>query len=126
MGYRKIPTIHTLIFDGDLEGLVVRVKGVSFGRIRKLLNLVNDESDDNTLEELASQLADCLVSWNLEDEEGVPVEATREGIDDQDWDFVMAVITKWLSEMTGANEELGKDSPSGVSFPGQPLTMEAL
>lgn len=127
MGYRKIPTIHTIDDVKDEPGLIVRVKGVSFGKVRKLLTLVSsEEKDELVVDKIASMLADNLVSWNLEDEHGTPVPPVLAALDDLEFDFVMKVVNTWLDRMTGTGDELGKDSKSGDRFPGQPVTMEAL
>jgi hypothetical protein len=77
------------------------------------------------MEEISAQLGNALVSWNLEDEDG-PVPATLEAIEEQDFSLIMSVVNSWLSAITGVSDDLGKDSPSGPQFPGQPVTMEAL
>lgn len=130
MGYRKTPRIHTLEFDGELlNGLVVRVKGVSFGKVRRLMrdaDGADDSRDQEFMDRIAKSLADAMVSWTLEDEDGVPVEPNLEGIEALEFDEVMEIVGKWLDSITGPSKELGKDSSSGATFPGQPLTMEAL
>lgn len=126
MGYRKIPTIHTLTeFEGN-EGLIVRMKGMSFGKIRRLMSaLSEDTNDQDSMEAIAKHVVDSLVSWNLEDDNG-PVPETLEGLDSLDFDLVLDIVNAWLAKMTGPNEDLGKGSPAGGQFPGRPLTMEAL
>lgn len=129
MGYRKIPRIHTLEFDGELlNGLVVRMKSVSFGKVRRLIAAVGDETGDDTeaMDSVVSLLAESLVSWTLEDETGAPVEPGMDGLDLLDFDEVMEIADKWLEAITGPSKDLGKGSSSGATFPGQPLTMEAL
>jgi hypothetical protein len=125
MGYKKVPVIHTLNEIEGEDGLVVRLKSVSFGKVRKLMRLTSDDSDDSMMDEIAVMFQDALVSWNLEDEEG-PVPTTVEAVENQDFDFVMKIVHAWLDRMTGPGEELGKDSSGGERFPGRPLTMEAL
>ena len=124
MGYRKVPTIHTLNDIEGEEGLIVRMKSISFGKVLRLTRLTDSE-DDSTMEEIISQFLDALVSWNLEDDNG-PIDTTKQAVEDQDFDFVMKIVHSWLDRMTGPGAELGKGSSSGVKFPGQPLTMEAL
>lgn len=127
MGYRKIPTIHTLEFDGALEGLVVRLRSIPFGKVRKLISLIEDEQkDDAVMEQLTVQLTEAIVSWNLEDEYGRAVQVSKEAIEDLEFQDVMELVDKWLDRITGPSKDLGKDSSSGATFPGQPLTMEAL
>lgn len=127
MGYRKIPKIHTLEFDGDLQGLVVRARSIKFGKVRSLLALMDeDDKDVEVMGQITKELAGALVSWNLEDEDGTPVELSSEAIDDLEFEEVMAIVNKWLDALTGPGKDLGKDSNSGGNFPGRPLTMEAL
>jgi hypothetical protein len=127
VGYRKIPRINTLEFDGDLEGLVVRIKTIKFGKIRRLIALMDsDDKDVELMGEISRFLADSIVSWTLQDEVGVDIEVSQDAIDDLDFDEVMEIVNKWLDSMTGPGPELGKGSNSGATFPGQPLTMEAL
>lgn len=127
MGYRRVSTIYTLDKIPGEDGLVVRLKGISFGKVRRLLNLMDgDTGNDRVMEEISGQLVANLVSWNLEDEHGTPVPATAEGIDGQEFDLILKLVNAWLDHITGPGDELGKDSPSGERFPGQPLTMELL
>lgn len=125
MGYRKIPTIHVLDEVEGEEGLVVKIKSLKFGKVRRLMALT-DEDSDGSLDEVFNELLDNLVSWNLETEDGTPVPLTKEGLEDQETDFIMAVIDAWIAKMTKPSEDLGKDSSSGPQFPGRPVTMEAL
>lgn len=126
MGYKKVPVIHTLNEIEGEDGLVVRVKSVSFGKVRKLMRLTGaDDEDESSVEEIAKMFLDALVSWNLEDDEG-PVPTTAEAVEEQDFDFIMKIVNAWLGRMTGPDEELGKGSSGGEKFPGRPLTMELL
>lgn len=127
MGYRKVPTIYDLEFEGALEGLNVRVKSVKFGKVRRLIALMDsDEKDVEVMEEITKSLVDAIVSWDYQDEHGNDIPATAEGIDELEFADVLAIVNAWLDKITGPTEELGKDSPSGSPFPGQPATMEAL
>lgn len=128
MGYRKIPTIYELVFeDPDYEGLEVRCKALKLGRVRKLMSVVGkSEMTNDELAALFGILEEGLISWNLEDENGDPVPATREGIDDQEVPFILDIVDTWLDGMTGVSEDLGKGSDSGETFPVALPTMETL
>lgn len=128
MGHRRVPTIHTLDkIDGE-EGLIVRLKGLRIGKLRKLIRIM--ESDEqglsDMLDELTETMAAAAVSWNLEDEDGNPVEFDRDGIEELELDQLMGIVNAWTGAMTSVDDELGKDSTSGERFPVPPLTMEAL
>lgn len=128
MGYRKVPTIYTLAEFKDEPGLVVRMKAIKLGKVRKLIRLVDGENSNDleTLDEIFSLVEEGLVSWNLEDESGAPIPADMSGIEEQELPMLLEILNVWLSQMTGVDEDLGKGSGSGVNFPGRPLTMEAL
>jgi hypothetical protein len=124
----KTPRIHTLIFEGEpLDGLTVRVKSIKFGKVRQLIALMEEEDKDvEMMDRITSELADAIVSWDFTEEDGSPVEVSQASIDDLEFDEVMAIVDRWLDAVTGPGKELGKDSSSGATFPGRPLTMEAL
>ena len=128
MGYRRIPTIYTLDSVNGEDGLIVRIQSIRVGKLRRLMKLTADENDDSSIDEILDLFRDSLVSWNLEDEHGMPVPTTKEGIDDQEVGFIMEVVGSWMDHMTSTEgkDDLGKGSTSGEKFPGQPLTMEAL
>lgn len=125
MGYRKIPTIHTIDDIPGEDGLIVRMQGISFGKVRRVTALLDAEGD-GALEEIGKLVVSKMVSWNLEDESGVPIEPSVEALDELDFSLVLKLVNAWLDRMTGVSEELGKGSSSGERFPGQPVTMEAL
>lgn len=128
MGYRKIPTIYTLDMtekSADYEGLVIRMKAISFGKVRRLIT-ATENADDENFGEMLDLIVQGLVSWNLEDENGQEIPADINGLDDQDFPFVMDMVEQWLACMTGVDEDLGKGSVSGQQFPGRPVTTEAL
>jgi len=127
MARRRIPTIYTLEFDGELEGLTVRMKSIKFGKVRQLVALMDDDNSElESMEQIAVELADAIVSWDFEDEDGQPIPVSKAAVDDLEFGEVMAITNKWLDQITGPTRDLGKDSNSGGSFPGQPLTMAAL
>lgn len=127
MGYRRVPTIYTLDKVRGEEGLIVRLKAIKIGKMRKLMQLTSsDDTANEGLAQILDLLQEALVSWNLEDEQGQPVPATPEGVEDQESELILRIVETWMDQMTGVTPELGKDSSSGASFPGRPLTMEAL
>lgn len=125
MGYRKVPTIHTIDDIAGEDGLIVRLQGISFGKVRRVTSLLDNEGD-GALGEIGELVVSKLVSWNLEDEHGQPIPVTQEEFDELDFALVLKIVNAWLDRMTGVGDDLGKDSSSGVKFPGQPVTMEAL
>lgn len=127
-GYRKIPRIYTLKFDNEFEGLEVRLKSIKIGEMRRMLRLIDADEDNTTevLDGMVALISKGLVSWNLLEEDGSPTPATAEEVDELDFDLLKTILDEWLDQVSGPGEDLGKDSPSGEKFPGQPPTMEAL
>lgn len=134
MGHMKVPTIYTLSEIKGEEGAVVRMKAIKIGKLRKLMKVISVDEKDMTpeaLDEIFGLLLEGLVSWNLEyeqghEKQGQPLPTTQDGIDELELTTLMNILNAWLENMTGVDEDLGKGSPSGESFPGRPLTMEAL
>jgi len=129
MGYRKVPTIYVLEFDKH-DGLVVRMKGMKIGKLRRLIRVMDEDEDSRTgemVEEVVDLFAGHLASWNLEPEEGGDtLPTTREEVEELELNFLFDLVNGWMQAMTGVEDDLGKDSPSGEQFPGQPVMMEAL
>lgn len=138
MGYRREAIQYKLVFDDpSMEGLEVTTKSVSSGRLLKLMKLADlagsagkkrqfTADDARAVESLFNGFASALVSWNLEDEKGEPVPPTLEGVQEQDFDFVLSIIMSWIEAVAGVSSDLGKDSSSGVSFPEGSLPMDPL
>ncbi len=127
MGYRKVPTIYTLTDVKGLEGAVIRLKSTKVGKLRRLLAALDSDAPlGEVIGPLLVTVADNLVSWDLEDEDGTPIPTTVEGLEELELDDLFSLISSWTSVMTGPEEALGKDSPSGE--PSQELSalMEAL
>ncbi len=128
MGYIKAPTIHTLDKIEGEPGLVVRLKSLKVGKLRKLVRALDNEKAGlaEVLDDVFSLMVESAVSWNIQEEDGSDVPFDLAGLEDLELDTVLAIMNAWVEKMTGPDEELGKDSTSGGAFPGQPLTMEAL
>lgn len=139
MGYQRSKKIFKLVFeDPELDGLVVRMRSVSLGRLMKLMKVANvtpgkkmSAEDMAVVDEILQMFAKALVGWNLEEEdeetkEVRPVPATPEGVYSQDLDFVIEIITAWVEALAGVSAPLGKDSPSGETFPEGSLPMASL
>jgi hypothetical protein len=127
MGYRKVPRVHTLTFEDDenLKGLVIRMRSLKMGELRKF-SAIMDSEDDNTLDALPGFLARNVLSWNLEDEYGREIPVGAAAFDEFELEDVLKISEKWMGDLTGPSPDLGKGSPSGEQFPGAPVRMEAL
>lgn len=118
MGYKRTAKKYELVFDqdsGDFAGLELTLKGLSIGKYLKIAELAESASDgQGDLGPLFTAFADALISWNLEDDNG-PVPATFEGVQEQELDFVMTLITKWLTSVAGVSAPLERDSDAGAT-----------
>lgn len=128
MGYKKVPTVYTLDKIKGSEGLEIRIKGLRVGKLRRLVRIL--ESDERSLTEVLDEALDLIsanaVSWNVTDEDDQPIELSREGLEELELSELMEILGAWTDKLTSVGDDLGKDSTSGESFPGRPLTMEAL
>ncbi len=137
-GYRHQPKEYRLTFE-DYPGLEIVTRSVSTGRLVKLMRMavrlqskdLTDASeltseDADAVEALFSGFAKALKWWNLQDDEGRPVPATREGVEDQEFDFVLSLVNDWIEAVAGTPGDLGKGSNSGPQFPEVSLPMAPL
>ncbi|MER7234025.1 hypothetical protein ABT348_24120 [Streptomyces olivaceus] len=132
MAYTRKRRTVTLEFgdeQGEFAGLEVEVKSLSMGEFFKMSKLVHKrEMSEQEVESLLRTFSNKLVAWNVEDEDGTRVPASFDGLMAMDLEFNLKIIEVWLKAIAPpeATSDLGKDSPSGEQFPGQPATMEAL
>lgn len=134
MGYQR-PLIK-LTFDestGDMAGFEATLRRLSIGDMRNATALATmadnatEEQVAERLERVISVVAKGLVSWNLEDENGVPVPATHAGVEAQDIGLLRDLVNQWIESMTAVSRPLSKPSKDGAQFPeGLTLPMEEL
>ena len=131
MGYVHNRRQYRLIFDGDLTGLEVTVRSASALVYKRIAELASrtysspaSEDDIEAATGLYNAFAGVLVEWNLEEPEGVPVPATLDGVEAQDFDLVLALVIAWLDAVAAAlggkpTDELLADLEAGL--PMEPL-----
>ena len=133
-GYTRKRRVYRLRFeDEELDGLVVKVRSASVGRLlefmRYLAGISNDDLTAEDVERFANlfeMFAEVLVEWNVQDEDGEPVPATLEGVRTQDADFVMGIMRVWFQAVTTAPAPLPATSSDGGPSVVPPLPMEPL
>lgn len=124
MGYVREPTVYRLRFeDPAMNGLIVRVAGLTTG---ELLELVRLGSDPGEVEKLFRLFAAKLVDWNLEQPEGVSVPATYEGVLSQEDGFVLQLIDAWQEAVAGVPAPLARTSGGGRPSPVASIPMVPL
>lgn len=129
MGYRKKPSVMVLTFEDDeeLTGLEVHLRGKSLGEYLEIVGLADSELDGPVLVRQLEELAASLISWNLEEEDGTPVPATRDAVFAQDKDLMMKVAVRWFERLEGAvDAPLPDSSPSGGPSPVASIPTETL
>jgi hypothetical protein len=135
-GYKRKLYHLTWPADHELHGLEVTTTGMSIARYRKMTGLSaqmkpgDTDSQVAVAEQLCDEFARCLTAWNLEEDDGTPVPATRDGIAGQDMDFVLGLISSWTTAVAGvgADTPLPGNSSDGdraleASLPMEPLSL---
>jgi hypothetical protein len=118
MGYKLQKKLLKLRFE-EYEGLIVKAKSASLGQVLGLMDLAQMDrekitvEDKQRLDELFRLFAAKLVEWNLEDEDGVSVPPTHEGLMDQEMDFVLDIVMGWLEMLVKVPDPLDKRSGAG-------------
>lgn len=132
MGFERPGKQFTLAFEeARYNGLVVKMGFLTTGQFLEVTGLASAVQQDDLAKQAAEvrQLieitASRLVSWNLEDL-GQPVPATVAGLMDQDFGFVMDIVTAWLSAIAGVSPPLPGSSSAGGKSPEGSIPMEPL
>jgi hypothetical protein len=86
MGFRKQEKVYVLQFDGELEGLEVRMRGASAGELLKLEGMKYNTPEK--LHEVFTFFGSKINSWNLEEEDGTPITFDPQKVEviDPEWD----------------------------------------
>ena len=126
--------ILRVVFDdsmGDLSGFVARFRRLSVADVLTLMTF-GSGSDAEEIEKGIDILGGKLISWNLVDENGDPVPATREGVSQQDIELIEALTSALTRNMRVADSPLerplngGRPSPEEaereLSIPMEPLS----
>jgi hypothetical protein len=136
MGYKRKRKTYVLSFDDpELAGLEVRARGASIGKLFGLMDLMRfadrrgdlKPEDVQEMDQLFRLFADRLESWNLEEEDGTPIEPTYENLMDQEINFVLPLVLAWADALVGTGGPLDESLPAGqqpevASIPMEPLS----
>ena len=113
MGYKRKRQVYKLDFTGtDYEGLEVQVSGLTTGEYLDLATQAAAGEEKEGTERMLKMLAEHLVAWNLEDDEG-PIPLTFDGIKTNDITLNLMIINAWTSALGDVPDPLQKNSPSG-------------
>lgn len=105
---------------GSMDGFVkiAKMAGLDTGRLK-----ATDPATLKVIDELLDVFSAALVSWNVEDDDGNPVPATREGVGTQDDDFVLEIIRAWVEARASVSLPLGQPSNGGATTDPDQLLM---
>lgn len=132
-GFTRQHKQYRLTFDGTvLDGLVATVRSVPVGTMLQIAEMASDGAEFTpeglkTLGALFELLADSLVDWNLQDDDGNPTPATIDGVRSLDMDEALLLIREWMKAAAGVSGPLDQPSSGGepsavVSLPMEPLS----
>lgn len=130
MGFRVQRTVFNLRFKtgSHLDGLFVQAKSISMGEVMNLGSEADKARQGAGVDEISNlikRFSEELVEWDLEDEDGTPTPPTLEGLLSHDPNVVLPIVLAWFDAMLQVDDELGKGSNSGNSFPEESIPMEA-
>lgn len=128
MGYKRNPKVYNLKFGEDTEypGLEVQVRSLSMGQLIAARTGKDDDDGKDGTEALIELLADRIIGWNLEDEDGTPVPTTLEAMKGEDSDLIMAIVDQWTDAVAGVKAPLDGTSNSGEISPVASIPTETL
>lgn len=129
-GYMPQRKLYRLRFE-DRDGFVVRARSAATGVFMEISTFADDATSDSGIKQeqlgrLFDLFSGVLVEWNLLEEDGTPVPATKAGLLSQEFDFVMEIITAWMDAVAGVAAPLEKPSSDGELFPEASIPMEPL
>lgn len=133
-GFEVGTTGNVLDFTGTkYEGLEVRIDEAPLG---VLLDVMEDfarlegktldvPTAARVLRSMIVSFAQVLEGWNVE-RKGKPVPPTEEGLRSLGAEFVTDIVRAWLTGTAEPGDDLGKDSGSGETSPGELTAAAAL
>lgn len=120
MGFTPKKTIYRLDFEGtDLDGLEVRMRGGKLASAFATAGLVGVTEANATAADVQlllsqyEELADHIIEWNLEDDEGNPVAPGLEGLQSLEIRYVKMIGDAWQRAQVDVPGPLPQPSSSG-------------
>lgn len=133
MGFTPNRTTYLLDFSDipELDGLEVRARAAALGTFLDMTALAaigsNPSADDvSSVGDLLTGFAGVLKSWNLEDDDGVAIPATLDGLRALEFPFVFQIIRAWIQATAGVAAPLAPTSNGGGPALAASLQMEPL
>lgn len=135
MGFKAPKQIYRLVFpDGDdLAGLEVRAAAPALGdflEIAKLGELAKvteiKPEDFEKIQPIFDLFVSLVRSWNLEDDDDLPLPITFASLKTLDMPVIMRIIDAWMRAVATVPAPLAKPSGDGDTFPEGSIPMETL
>jgi hypothetical protein len=128
MAYKRGSKVYELDFEGtDLDGLHVKAKSMSLGAFADLMAIFDEGGlTRENLDAIFDGFSNVLLEWDVEDEEGNPVPATRDGLYSLDLPEAQAIIEAWRDAVTGVSRPLEQPSDDGSPSLAASIPMETL
>jgi hypothetical protein len=125
MGFKR-STLVLEFADPEFDGLEVRCRRMSMGQALDIDELIGGKITRERISALVKMIADGVLSWNLLDDNDVPVPATVEGLMEQDPVFVLGLARAWLKTATDIPSPLESSSVGGDTSLVESIPMESL
>ncbi len=131
MGFQRKRKIYKLDFsETEYEGLEVEVSGLTTGEYLDFLVLSSGAegtgNNSSETQEMLTMLANHIVSWNLEDENGNAVPISFEGLKTNELSLNMLMVDSWVQAISGVSNDTGKESLPGSNPLVESIPMETL
>lgn len=132
MGFKVQRKAYRLKFDEpEYEGLEVTAHSIDTAQFLELVEaqMVRAEGGERAKDanrKMLMMLADALVSWNAEDEDGNPIPPTFDGMLGQDPAFNMRVLSAWTDAIAGVSAPLPQTSTDGSPSVEASIPMDVL
>lgn len=104
-GFRIQKRTARLVFAGDYEGAEVVVRlDVPVSVFIEIQDLVSNDEQFRVFEVFGAKV---LEEWNIESDDGSPVPATGEGMQNVPLEFANMIVEKWVEVSTQPSAPLG-------------------
>lgn len=126
--------------EGELAGLEITVRPMTIGELVAVTDLAEGidsamkmaggieqiRATAASIDAVLDQFASKLASWNMLDEDGQPVPATRVELGNLDQEEAMRLVSGWLEGIGSVGDPLDKRSSDGAPSPVASIPMDVL
>lgn len=124
-GFKVPTTVFKLTFeDEQYAGLVIKAKSLP---LREFLALQDGKAgnDAEMTRKFIGKLAGAITEWNLEDDDGNPIEVSEESLSGLELGFVLTIIEAWMGAVASVPKHLsGNLNGTGTSpMPSIPMAL---